>query len=126
MGNWGPSIADSLGDTPLAPPPPTLTYGADVMGFAFFENKFDVPHVALARCSATLPRSTLTQPCALEFHFLGDARVFIVGKQVPIPSLTLAPAWVVGSTRPSSPRRGKLRDRHPSLGAVKTIWPFLF
>ena len=43
----------------------TLTFGGDVQGFAFFDNKFGKPHIAVARCSFTLP----TQ-CAIEFHFL--------------------------------------------------------
>ena len=47
------------------PFPMTLAYGHSVQGFAFFDNKFANPHVAIARCTFG---SLL--PCALEYHWL--------------------------------------------------------
>ena len=56
-----------------------LIYGERVQGFAFFENKFDVPHVAIARCEFSS-----NQPCALEFHFLVDSE-WELDTPVPYP-----------------------------------------
>ena len=54
-------VTESDGEAPQS----VLKFGADVQGFAFFDNKFGQPHVAVARCSLHLP----TQ-CSIEFHFL--------------------------------------------------------
>ena len=61
---------------------PTLTYGADVQGFAFFKNAFDTPHVALARCGAWF---NSTDPCAIEFHYL-DSGSFRTRPALPRPA----------------------------------------
>ena len=61
----GPGYAAPGQDAPDDEEMGVLTYGSDVQGFAFFDNKFGMPHVAVARCSFALPT-----PCAIEMHFL--------------------------------------------------------
>lgn len=62
-----------------------LLYGERVQGFAFFENKFDVPHVAIARCGFGS-----SQPCSLEMHFLVDSE-WELDTPVPYPNTLKQP-----------------------------------